>query len=140
MTTPTSLTSPAARVLLLGDEQRQLEVRAAVLQHFWSIATSTLELSALPIHAADVIVLCHTIPEPQRQTLVTRIRHDAPEILLVKMNGYDSGPHLGADATVDLAHGPAALVSTIYELLTERGLPSREWPLVAEFEPAAGVH
>ena len=28
----------------------------------------------------------------------------------------------------DEQHGPGALVSTVYELLTERGIPSRAWP------------
>ena len=49
-------------------------------------------------------------------------------MLVVKVNGYDAGPHASADATVDETHGPGKLVSTIYELLTERGLPSRKWP------------
>ena len=52
---------------------------------------------------------------------------EAPGMLVVKINGYDAGPHASADATVDEAHGPGALVATIYELLTERGLPSRAW-------------
>jgi hypothetical protein len=55
-----------------------------------------------------------------------------PHILLVRVNGFDSGPHAGADATVDDLHGPGALVSTIYELLTERGLASRAWPIPGE--------
>ena len=59
---------------------------------------------------------------------MARLRAEAPTLLLVRENGFESGPHAGADATVDVAHGPGALVSAIYALLTERGLGSRVWP------------
>jgi hypothetical protein len=122
-----------ARVLLIGNEREHLEARAAVLHHFWEIDIAALSGSDVPVFSADLVVVCHTLPEEERQQWVMRVRHQVPTMLIVRMNGFDSGPHAGADATVDVHHGPGALVSTIYELLTERGLASREWP-AARFE------
>ncbi len=133
------MTTPA-KVLLIGNEKAHLEARAKVLQHFWVVATAALDQSELPILEADLVILCHTIPEPERQEWVNRIRHTSPNMLIIKMNGYDSGPHAGADATVDVRNGPGALVSTIYELITERGLPSRAWPQDAREQFLVGVH
>jgi hypothetical protein len=122
-----SMNTPA-RVLLVGHHHRHLEVRASVLHHFWEVTIASPEQSEVPIFLADLVVLCHTIPEAERQQWVIKVRHQMPSMLIVRMNGFDSGPHAGADATVSVEHGPGALVSTIYELLTERGLESRDWP------------
>ncbi len=120
-----------ARVLLIGNEREHLEARAEVLHHFWEIDIAALNESDVPVFSADLVVVCHTLPQVERQQWVMRVRHQVPSMLIVRMNGFDSGPHAGADATVDVHNGPGALVSTIYELLTERGLGSREWPLTA---------
>ena len=128
-----------AHVLLIGNEPAYLQEQTAVLRHFWTIATaSTIEFNALaPV--THVAVLCHSLTDSERERVVSFLNQKHPGLLLVKINGYDSGPHAGVDASVDLHHGPGALVSTIYELLTERGLPSRGWP-GADFELAPGVH
>ena len=117
-----------ARVLLIGNDRSHLEARAAVLHHFWDIDLAPLNDSDIPMFSADLVVVCHTLPETERQQWVTRVRHQVPTMLIVRMNGFDSGPHAGADATVDVHAGPGSLVSTIYELLTERGLASKTWP------------
>ena len=116
-----------ARVTIIGNGQAYLETRAEVLRHFWGVTTVALDEGALPKLDTELVVVCHSLPDAERQDWVQRVRQEAPGMLVVKMNGYDSGPHAGADATVDEAHGPGALVATIYELLTERGLPSRAW-------------
>jgi hypothetical protein len=118
----------AARVLLVGHQRSHLEARASVLHHFWDIQTAEPEESLVSVFAADLVVVCHTLPEAERQHWVSKLRHQVPSMLIVRMNGFDSGPHAGADATVNVHNGPGALVSTIYELLIERGLPSRDWP------------
>lgn len=116
-----------ARVTIIGNGQAHLETRAEVLRYFWVVTTVALDEGATPALDTELVVVCQSLPEPERQGWVQRVRSEAPGMLLVKMNGYDSGPHAGADATIDEAHGPGALVSTIYELLTERGLRSRMW-------------
>lgn len=102
-----------------------------VLQHFWQIRTMvptlTLDTETEFLGNEDLIVLCDSFTEAERQEWVERIRRYSATLLVVKVNGYDSGPHAGADATVDYDHGPGALVSTIYGLLTERGQGSRDW-------------
>ncbi len=115
------------RVTIIGYGRGHLETRAKVLQHFWTVKTVALDDGARPSYDTELVVVCHSLPEAERQEWVNRVRQEAPGMLVVKMNGYDSGPHAGADATVDETHGPGALVSTIYELLTERGLASRAW-------------
>ena len=129
-----------ARVLLIGNEREHLESRAAVLHHFWEIDIAALNQSDVPVFSADLVVVCHTLPEAERQHWVMRVRQHVPTMLIVRMNGFDSGPHAGADATVDVRHGPGALVSTIYELLTERGLASLDWPTSPHEAALRNVH
>ena len=125
----------AARVLLIGNAEAHLETRAAVLRSFWQVATLSAEAGELPPLDTDLVVVCETLPELERQQWVERVRLESSAMLVVKLNGYDAGPHAGADATVDVEHGPGALVATIYELLTERGLESRSWPFAPRDVP-----
>ena len=121
-----------ARVLLIGDDMAHLQTRAAVLQHFWRIGLAVVSDSEEWELEADLFVVCTTLAEGERQAWVERVRQQWPGALVVKMNGRPAGPHGGADATVDDDEGPGALVSTIHELLTERGLGSRRWPVAGE--------
>ena len=117
-----------AHVLMIGDNPAQLQAHMSILKYFWTIATADVHAYDHLLVTTDVVVLSHTLEEVERQRLVREISVARPEVLLVKINGYDSGPHAGVDASVDLHHGPAALISTLYELLTERGLGHRQWP------------
>ncbi len=114
--------------MLIGDETEHLEAKASVLRHFWPVRLVSPEPERLAQLTAEVAVICVTLNERERQECVDRLREKSPALLIVKMNGYDSGPHAGADAIVDESRGPGGLVSAIYQLLTERGLPSRAWP------------
>jgi hypothetical protein len=125
------MASPA-QVTLIGNTCAYLNARAAVLQHFWLVQTVALDTEELPKSLGELVVICASLPEEERQHWVERARAEKPLVLIVRMDGFESGPLAGADACVDDDHGPGALVSTIYELLTERGLESREWPEVAE--------
>jgi len=125
------MTSPA-QVALIGNSQAYLNVRAAVLQHFWLVETVALDEGEIPRFSSELVVICASIPPAEKQMWVERARHEMPQILIVRMDEFASGPLAGADAMVEDEHGPGALVSTIYELLTERGLESREWPEVPE--------
>ena len=119
--------------MLIGLNEASLETMALVLRHFWSIEKTLLDQALAPaLDEADLVVLCDSIEEPRRQRRVESLRAERPSLLIVKLNGYDSGPHASADATVDTVHGPGALVSTIYELVTERGLTSRSWQVPSE--------
>lgn len=121
-----------ARVLLIGQDEERMETMAVVLRHFWAVEKALADRTALANIDTELLVVCDSIEEPGRQQWVESLRAQWPSMLIVKLNGYDSGPHAGADATVDSVHGPGALVYTIYELLTERGLPSRDWPPAAD--------
>ena len=121
-----------ARVTLIGNAQTYLNVRATVLQHFWLVETVDLDLAQTPRSFGDLVVVCASIPEQLRQFWVEKARAEKPHALIVRIDGFDSGPLAGADANVDDEKGPGALVSACFELLTERGLESRPWPQVEE--------
>ena len=116
-----------AQVTLIGNTQAYLNVRAAVLQHFWLVETVALDAGELPKFLGELVVVCASLPSEERQAWVERSRAERPKVLIVRVDAYDSGPLAGADACVEEEHGPGALVSAIYELLTERGLESRGW-------------
>lgn len=125
MATPTQVT-------LIGNTQAYLNTRAAVLQHFWLVETVSLDAGELPKFLGEMVVICASLPVGERQAWVERVRAERPMGLIVRVDAFDSGPMAGADAIVDDDHGPGALVSAIYELLTERGLESRGWPEALE--------
>jgi hypothetical protein len=108
-----------------------MEAQAVVLTHFWviSMAVSSWTEMALArsVAATDVLVFCYGLPEDQRRRWVETIRDNSPEKILLQMDDIDSGPVGGMDAMVALGSGPGALVSTIYGLLIERGMPSKGW-------------
>ncbi len=112
-----------------------MDSRAAVLRNFWQVATVSVDAGETPSLNTDLVVVCETLPELERQQWVERVRLESSAMLVVKLNGYDAGPHASADATIDVEHGPGALVATIYELLTERGLESRGWPFAEPHVP-----
>lgn len=116
-----------ARVLIIGRDESRLEAIAVVFRHFWVVEKTQPEQMQEPAAHSDLAVLSDCIPELERQRLIEQLRAEWPALMSVKVNGYDAGPHASADATVDAIHGPGALVSTIYGLLTERGIPSRSW-------------
>ena len=124
------MNSPA-KVVIIGMEEAPVAHIREVLVNFWEVRKLVGAAAFQPgeqfDQGDDLVVLCDSFTEQERQQWVDRVRAISPTLLVVKINGYDSGPHLGADATVDFDHGPAALVATIYELMTERGLLSRRW-------------
>ena len=117
-----------ARILIVGNDQNLLETRASILKHFWSISTTAPPYTAISPGAVDIVVLCNTLPEEERQIWISNLRSASPDLLAVALNPFDSGPRNGCDASVNLDRGPAALVATVYELLTERGLDNKLWP------------
>ena len=124
--------STPAQVALIGNSQAYLDVRAAVLQHFWLVETVALDLGETPLFTAELVVLCASIASTEQQAWVERTRQLTPQVLIVRVDSFDPRPLSGADAIVEDDHGPGALVSTIFELLTERGLETREWPSLPE--------
>jgi hypothetical protein len=121
-----------AQVTLIGNTQAYLNVRAAVLQHFWLVETVALDMGEMPKTVGELVVVCASLPTLERQQWVEWARAEKPLVLIVRVDDFEPGPLAGADASVEDEHGPGALVSAIYELLTERGLESREWPGVIE--------
>ena len=117
-----------ARVLIVGNDQSLLDVRASILQHFWIVSITAPPHASIPPASVDVAIFCNTLQEEERPIWLSSLRGVTPNLLIVTLNPFDSGPRNGADAAVNLDRGPAALVSTVFELLTERGLEHKLWP------------
>lgn len=120
-----------AHILLVGNDGRLLNERAELLSDFWEIAAiSSFDKGELALGRADLLILCHTLTEAQRLAWIDTSRAALPTRPIVSLefaDPVDVGRRNGTDATVDHNRGPAALVSTIYELLNERGLGSKQW-------------
>ena len=105
--------------------------RAQLLTNFWEIsAISGFDEGEFFLGKADLLVLCHTVTEAQRLTWISRSRVALairPIVSLELTGPVEVRRRNGTDATVAHNRGPAALVSTIYELLNERGLASKQW-------------
>ena len=121
----------AAHILLVGNDGRLLNERAELLSNFWEIsAISSFDEGEAWLSEAELVVLCHTVTEVQRSTWIANSRATnaaRPIVSLEFADPLDIGRRTGTDATVEHKRGPAALVSTIYELLNERGLASKPW-------------
>lgn len=123
--------SDAAQVLLVGNDGRLLNERSELLSHFWRIAAiSSFDDDGASLLHADLLVLCHTLTEAQRLTWISTSRTRVPTLPIVSLEFVDPadvGRRVGTDAMVDHNRGPATLISTIHELLIERGLTSKPW-------------
>jgi hypothetical protein len=132
--------SKAAHILLVGNDGRLLNERAELLAHFWSVtAISTFDERQPFLQLSDLVVLCHTVDEAQRTAWVAQSRSAMPARAIISLELVEAAAlepsgalmrtvfRSGTDAVVDHHRGPAALVSTIYELLNERGLESKPW-------------
>lgn len=125
----------AAHILLVGNDGRLLQERTELLAHFWSIAAmSTFDEGPVHLRLADLLVLCHSVAPEQQAAWIASSRADRPgrpivSIAFASASGPGEAPGHGrsTDAVVGHDRGPAALVSAIYELLTERGLLSKPW-------------
>lgn len=121
--------SDPAHILLVGNDGRLLNERAELLSNFWEIAAvSGFDEGGLMLDKAELLVLCHTLTEAQRMAWIASSRAanlTRPIVGLELVEPVDTGRRNGADATVDHNREPATLVSTIYELLNERGLGSK---------------
>jgi hypothetical protein len=125
--------SHAAHILLVGSDGRLLNERAALLEHFWTVsAISTFDEAVAGLRTAELLVLCHSVTEEQRAVWIEASRAAAPQRPVISLETGETARRAGVDAVVDHGRGPAALVSTIYELMTERGLKSRQWAAGAQ--------
>ena len=118
----------AAHILLVGNDGRLLNERAELLSNFWAVsAISTFDRAIEAVQSADLLVLCHTVTDEQRLLWIADSRETQPSRPIVSLEFADVTRRNGVDAVVDHKRGPAALVSTVYELLVERGLKSKHW-------------
>jgi DNA-binding NtrC family response regulator len=118
----------AAHILLVENDGRLLNERAELLGNFWTMAAvSAFDEAGEQLRAAEMLVLGQTMTEEQRLMWIAASRESAPARPVISVEHGPAARRTGVDAVVDYRQGPAALVSTIYELLNERGLKSKQW-------------
>ena len=61
------MASKPTRVTIIGNDQAHLETRAEVLRYFWMVKTVALDEGAVPDLDTDLVVICHSLPEVERQ-------------------------------------------------------------------------
>jgi DNA-binding response OmpR family regulator len=108
------------RILVVGNDDVLQKTRVEVLKTQWtaSYAYPKEALRCLRTKRPDVLVLCHTLTQAQREGLIRRCRDQFPEIRILALEG---GPvdwrHLGADATVKSLAGPQTVLDAIRALI-----------------------
>jgi DNA-binding response OmpR family regulator len=110
------------RILLAGSDSRLLATRAAVLSKTGSavIHHNVMEtLDVLDRDAFDLVVLCHSLPEPDVALIVDKVHLKIPgtKILMVTsgVDQYETHPDSMVDATS--VPEPERLVARAKELL-----------------------
>ena len=85
------MTDSPARVTVVGVGRKHLHEREQVLRHFWEVELVIVDEGGELSLDTELVLLCHTLPELERQQWVERVRDDAPKMLVIKMNDHDSG-------------------------------------------------
>ena len=80
-----------------------METRAAILEHFWRVGVLVGDPGTEVRLGAEVVVVCETLADTERQEWVQRVRHHSPSALVVQHEWVSCGTTAGADATVDEA-------------------------------------
>jgi DNA-binding response OmpR family regulator len=66
----------------------------------------------------DLVVICHSIPEPERLKLISAVRHASPsaKVIVIRKNGELSAQI--ADETVHSLDGAEALLEAVKQTLS----------------------
>jgi CheY-like chemotaxis protein len=114
----------ATLVLNVGRDSPLLDTRAMLLRSAGYIVESTPSM-ADAIHRFrtgdfDLVILCHSIPEQDRQRLIDLIREEGSStpVIFISSTAAPPTPRF-AVLSVD-NHHPAALLSAIRELLSQK--------------------
>lgn len=112
----------AGLILNVGYEPTLLETRTLVLRAAGYAVESASSIEAVMQHfrAAhfDVVVLCHSVPEQERQHLVGRIRELGSATPVIFVSARSASADRFADLTID--NRPTGLVSAVEQLLSQK--------------------
>ena len=125
------------RILLAGSDPRLLETRAAVLLKTGAavIYRDTMgTLGILDREAFDLVVLCHSLAEPEAAVIVDKVHQKIPAAKILMVTSALDGYGMYADSHVDATSvpEPGRLVARAKELLQVTSHPRvdsrRHWP------------
>jgi DNA-binding response OmpR family regulator len=122
--------APLQAILLVGEDMQLLDTRAAVLRNTGA-EVECLRSAQVPesagLQAFDLIILCHTLGEPEARTIADaaeRLNHPPFILLLNSLSGpRQERSGIRFDAIAEAA--PEVLVRTANELLSRRNGASR---------------
>jgi DNA-binding response OmpR family regulator len=108
-------------LLSVGSDPDLMKTRTLVLlKAGYAVRDAMTTSQALKVFEAgdfDLVIICHSIPEPERLKLITAIRASSPsaKIVVIRMDGELSAKV--ADETVHSLDGPEALLRTVAHTL-----------------------
>jgi CheY-like chemotaxis protein len=112
----------ATRILNFGHDRTLLSTRGQVLSQdgfeVVSVTDSGQAIGALIAQRVDLLVLCHTLLEPERQRILSIARTSGQEtkalVLLTPSSGLIPADSPTSVCSID---GPRSLLATIHELI-----------------------
>jgi len=111
-----------SRILLAGSDPRLLATRAAVLSKTGAAVVygNPMEtLSILDRETFDLVVLCHTLTEPDVAAIVDNVHRKIPDAKILMVTSSLSGYRMRVDSKIDATSmpEPGHLVALAKELL-----------------------
>ncbi len=111
-----------SRILLAGSDFRLLETRAAVLAKTGAEVLSRNSRGTLEIldrDAFDLVILCHSLPQPDAALIVAKVHEKRPgtKILMVTSNLDMYGMRPDSDVDATSLPEPGRLVALASQLL-----------------------
>jgi hypothetical protein len=120
-------------ILQIGEDEFLLETRAAVLRTTGAAVVSAEISSALSVlerQVFDIVILCHTIPEPVSRTLADVVHQNWPVTRLLQISVIREWEQSGELEGLDLCPpDPERLIEHIIELLGRRSPGSVRTPI-----------
>lgn len=109
-------------ILNVGYDPTLLETRTLVLRAagYTVESASSVDDAMQRIRAAhfDLVVLCHSMPEQERQRLIWLIRENSSATPVIFVSARAASADRFADLTVD--NSPTGLVSAVEQLLSQK--------------------
>jgi DNA-binding NtrC family response regulator len=110
-----------SKILAFGHDTTLLHTRELILRHdgFDVVATTNRAeagriLSEQPI---DLVILCHTVREPERQTILTLAHASRPDLKVLLLTTSCFSSHAwDRDTTLCTLDGPPGLLAAVHQL------------------------
>ncbi len=111
-------------ILSVSNDDGLLVTREFLLQHWgYRVRSATTDQEALallePPVPFDLVLLCHSLPESRRISLVAGIKQRSPRLPIVMLQGGMTATGTAVDAAIDAAcesHLPENILNTIQQL------------------------